>query len=220
MAELIKFSKRQTQALAEAPVERQEQYLAFTLGTETFAIDIRAIREVIQFGGITEVPLMPPFIRGVINLRGSVVPVIDLFVRFGRPPATVAHRTCIVILELAQDEGTAELGILVDNVSAVLSIAPSEIEPAPSFGSDIRAEFIAGVAKVSNHFAILLDVNHVLSVEELTALVDQDQAGSSATPLVPPPGGTHARASQSEVGGRPVPAIPSQPQSATTASSR
>ena len=171
MAELIKFSKRQTQTLAAAPVEQREQYLAFTLGGETFAMDIRSIREVIQFGGITEVPLMPPFIRGVINLRGSVVPVIDLFVRFGRPACAVAHRTCIVILELSQGDGTAELGVMVDNVSEVLSIAASEVEPAPAFGSDIRAEFIAGVAKVGERFVILLDVNHVLSVDELAALV-------------------------------------------------
>ena len=171
MAELIKFSKRQTQALATAPVEHREQYLAFTLGGETFAMDIRSICEVIQFGGMTEVPLMPPFIRGVINLRGSVVPVIDLFVRFGRPPCAAAHRTCIVILELSQGEGTAELGVMVDNVSEVLSIAASEVEPAPSFGSDIRAEFIAGVAKVGERFVILLDVNRVLSVDELAALV-------------------------------------------------
>jgi purine-binding chemotaxis protein CheW len=171
MAELIKFSKRQTQAQTAAPVERREQYLAFTLGGETFAMDIRSIREVIQFGGITEVPLMPPFIRGVINLRGSVVPVIDLFVRFGRPACVVAHRTCIVILELTQGEGTAELGVMVDNVSEVLSIAASEVEPAPAFGSDIRSEFIAGVAKVGDRFVILLDVNHVLSIDELAALV-------------------------------------------------
>jgi purine-binding chemotaxis protein CheW len=114
---------------------------------------------------------MPPFIRGVINLRGSVVPVIDLFVRFGRPGTAVAHRTCIVILELTQGEATAELGVLVDNVSEVLSIAASEIEPAPAFGSDLRAEFIAGVARVGDRFVILLDVNHVLAIDELAALV-------------------------------------------------
>lgn len=171
MAELLKLNKRQAQALAAAPVEHREQYLAFSVGGETFAMDIRSIREVIQFGGITEVPLMPPFIRGVINLRGSVVPVIDLCVRFGRQPGQVAQRTCIVILELAQGEDTAELGVMVDNVSEVLSIAASEIEPAPAFGSDLRAEFIAGVAKVGDRFVILLDVNHVLSVDELSALI-------------------------------------------------
>jgi len=171
MAELIKFSRRQTQALAAAPVERREQYLAFSLGGETFAMDIRSIREVIQFGGITEVPLMPPFIRGVINLRGSVVPVIDLCVRFNRPPSAVAHRTCIVILELEQGGETAELGIMVDNVSEVLSIGASEVEPAPVFGSDLRSEFIAAVAKVGDRFVILLDVNRVLSVDELSSMI-------------------------------------------------
>ena len=171
MAELIKLNKRQSQALATVQVEQREQYLAFTLGGETFAMDIRSIREVIQFGGITEVPLMPPFIRGVINLRGSVVPVIDLYVRFGRQPGAVAQRTCVVILELAQGDGAVELGVMVDNVSEVLSIAASEIEPAPAFGNDLRAEFIAGVAKVGDRFVVLLDVNHVLSVDELAALV-------------------------------------------------
>lgn len=171
MAELIKLNKRQNQALATAQVEHREQYLAFTVGGETFAMDIRSIREVIQFGGITEVPLMPPFIRGVINLRGSVVPVIDLCVRFGRAPGAVAQRTCIVILELTQGDGAVELGVMVDNVSEVLSIAASEIEPAPAFGNDLRSEFIAGVAKVGDRFVILLDVNHVLSVDELAALI-------------------------------------------------
>jgi purine-binding chemotaxis protein CheW len=220
MAELIKFSKRQTQSLVTTPVEQREQYLAFTLGAETFAMDIRSIREVIQFGGITEVPLMPPFIRGVINLRGSVVPVIDLFVRFGRPAATFAQRTCIVILELMQEEGTAELGILVDNVSEVLSIAASEVEAAPTFGNDIRTEFIAGVAKVNDHFVILLDVNHVLSMEELAGMVGRNPSRSSGTPLVPPPGDTHAVAGRTAGGSRPVPAGPSQSPSGATAPGR
>jgi len=171
MAELLKLSKRQTQALAAIPVERREQYLAFTLGGETYAMDIRSIREVIQFGGITEMPLMPPFIRGVINLRGAVVPVIDLNVRFNRPATTVSQRTCVVILELTQEDSTAELGVMVDNVSEVLSIGETEVEPAPAFGSDIRSEFIAGVAKVGDRFVILLDVNHVLTADELTTLV-------------------------------------------------
>jgi purine-binding chemotaxis protein CheW len=171
MAELIKFSKRQTQGLATAKVEHREQYLAFSLGRETFAMDIRSIREVIQFGAITEVPLMPPFIRGVINLRGSVVPVIDLGVRLDREATAVANRTCIVILELNGGESQAELGVIVDHVSEVLSIGQSEVEPAPAFGSDLRSEFIAGVAKVGDHFVIILDVNRVLSVDELAALV-------------------------------------------------
>jgi len=176
MAELIKFSKRSTQALVATPVEKRYQYLAFSLGGETFAMDIRAIREVIQFGGITEVPLMPPFIRGVINLRGSVVPVIDLFVRFGRPACAVAHRTCIVILEVDSEEDTVVLGIIVDNVSEVLEIGASEIEPAPAFGSRLHSAFLAGVAKVGGKFVILLDVDRILSPEELAAVAGEEGA--------------------------------------------
>ena len=100
-----------------------------------------------------------------------MVPVIDLFVRFGRAATAVAHRTCIVILELTQGEDTADMGFMVDNVSEVLSIGSSEVEPAPAFGSDIRSEFISGVAKVGDRFVILLDVNHLLSMKELAALV-------------------------------------------------
>ena len=162
MAELIKFSKRQVQAVATLAVDRPEQFLAFTLGGESFAMDIRSIREVIQFEELTQVPMMPPFIRGIINLRGSVVPVIDLFVRFGRPPATVGPRTCIVILELTQGDEAAELGVLVDSVSEVLTIAASAIEPAPTAGTELHPEFIAGVAKAGDRFVILLDVNHLL----------------------------------------------------------
>src|SRR5512142_2150609 len=162
MTDLMKLNKRLAQT--PATVEQRGQYLAFSLSGETFAMDIRSIKEVIQFAGLTEVPLMPAFIRGVINLRGSVVPVIDLSVRFGRAVTEIGRRTCIVILEVAQNDETAALGILVDNVSEVLEIGESDIEPAPAFGSSLRPDFIAGVGKVNNKFVILLNVDHVLSV--------------------------------------------------------
>jgi purine-binding chemotaxis protein CheW len=168
MPEPFRLNKRQAQAIV--PVEAKGQYLAFSLGTETFAMDIRSIKEVIQYEELTEVPLMPSFMRGVINLRGSVVPVIDLSTRFGRTATEVAKRTCIVILELEQAKDLIVLGVMVDHVSEVLEIAPSEIEPAPTFGTDLRAEFIQGVGKVNDRFVILLDVHHVLSVDELSAL--------------------------------------------------
>ncbi|BDU75531.1 chemotaxis protein CheW [Mesoterricola sediminis] len=157
------------QANLEASAQKT-QYLAFDLNGEAFAMDIRCIKEVIQYGALTAVPLMPDFIRGVINLRGAVVPVVDLSVRFGRTPTDVARRTCVVILEVPSEGGTVELGILVDNVSEVLDIAEADIEPAPAFGSALRSEFIAGVGKVGGRFVILLDVAHVLSIEEMTAL--------------------------------------------------
>lgn len=168
MSESFKINKRQAQAVAS--VEVKNQYLAFSLGTETFAMDIRSIKEVIQYASLTRVPLMPSFLRGVINLRGSVVPVIDLSVRFNHASTEIAKRTCIVILELQQSGNPIVLGIMVDHVSEVLDIGDSEIEPPPAFGTDLRADFIQGIGKVNGRFVILLDVEHVLSIEELATL--------------------------------------------------
>jgi purine-binding chemotaxis protein CheW len=181
MAEPMQVNRRNKASLARAQVEKKNQYLAFVLGGEAFAMDIRSVKEVIQYGALTEVPLMPDFIRGVLNLRGAVVPVLDLSVRFGRPPTEVARRTCVVILEVEHDGDTVELGVIVDNVSEVLEIGASEIEPAPSFGSSLRSEFLAGVGKVGGKFVILLDVNHVLSIDELAA-VASGPAGEDGRP--------------------------------------
>ncbi len=177
MVELMKLNKRQAQAMTTVQAEQRGQYLAFSLGGETFAMDIRSVKEVIQFTALTEVPLMPTFIRGVINLRGAVVPVIDLSIRFGRTFTEVTRRTCIVILEVGSSEETCVLGIMVDNVSEVLDIGERDIEPAPAFGSNLRSEFIAGVGKVNGKFVILLDVNRVLSVEEMASLTAETPAG-------------------------------------------
>jgi purine-binding chemotaxis protein CheW len=171
-----------TAALPGAPDEAR-QYLTFMLNGETFAIGILAIKEIIEFGGVTPVPMMPPTIRGVINLRGAVVPVLDLAVRFGRPAAAVTKRTCIVIVELAGTDGQLVIGVLVDAVNAVLDIPASEIEPAPSFGARIRTEFIAGMGKVQGKFVIVLDVANVLSSVELGALdgaADRPALGEAA----------------------------------------
>jgi purine-binding chemotaxis protein CheW len=148
------------------PVETQQnQYLVFTLGRETFAMDTRKVREVIQFEGLTEVPLLPACIRGVINLREAVVPVLDLGVRFGRGPSEAGRRTCIVVVELEHQDCRVELGILVDAVNEVLEIRADAIEPPPTFGSALDAELLAGVARVAGTFVILLDVDHVLTTE-------------------------------------------------------
>jgi len=170
MAEAMQLNKRNRGQANKVQAEKKDQYLAFVLGGEAFAMDIRSVKEVIQYGSLTEVPLMPDFIRGVINLRGAVVPVIDLSVRFGRTPTEVARRTCVVILEVEHQGDTVELGVIVDNVSEVLEIGASEIDPAPSFGSRLRSEFLAGVGKVGGKFVILLDVNHVLSIDEMATL--------------------------------------------------
>ncbi len=146
------------------------QYLVFTLNSETFAIDILQIREIIEFGELTSVPMTPPTVRGVINLRGAVVPVIDLSARFGRGIARVGRRSCIVIVEVDTESGTQTLGVMVDGVNEVLEIPAADIEPAPAFGARIRTDFIAGMARIDDRFVILLDVSRVLSVDEISAL--------------------------------------------------
>lgn len=156
------------------------QYLTFNVGGETFAIGILAIKEIIEFHGVTEVPLAPACVRGVINLRGAVVPVIDLPSRLGGAAARPTKRTCIVIVELesAGDDGRQVMGVVVDSVSEVIEIAPEDIEPPPSFGARIRNEFMAGIGKVRGRFVILLDVQRVLALDAFGA----EGAGASPGP--------------------------------------
>lgn len=146
------------------------QYLTFTLGGEMFAIGILNIKEIIEYGQPTEVPMMPDYVRGVINLRGRVVPVIDLLPRFGRSSSPVSKRTCIVIIDVEAEGERQDIGVVVDAVSEVLQIPAAEIEPAPAFGAKIRADFIAGMGKINGRFVIILNVDKVLSVDELAAL--------------------------------------------------
>jgi len=153
-------------------LEEQQQYLTFMLSGETYAISIVRIKEIIQYGQLTEVPRMPDFIRGVINLRGAVVPVIDLSARFGKPSTQVGRRHCIIILEVAIGEETHSVGVMVDAVNAVLEIPNSEIEPAPTFGANIHSEFIAGMGKINGKFVIILNIQHVLSMEDMAALTE------------------------------------------------
>ncbi|MBS4097236.1 MAG: chemotaxis protein CheW [Sulfuricella sp.] len=150
--------------------EEQQQYLTFMLGEEMFAIGILAIREIIEYGYLTEVPLTPPFIRGVLNLRGAVVPVIDLVVRFGREPRESTKRTCIVIVEIESDDRGQEMGVVVDAVNEVLEIPLGDIEPPPEFGARIRSDFIKGMGKINGKFVILLDVNRVLLLDEIAVV--------------------------------------------------
>jgi purine-binding chemotaxis protein CheW len=153
-----------------AAINDDHQYLTFLLGSEMFAIAILNIKEIIEYGSLTEVPMMPGFIRGVINLRGSVVPVVDLSVRFGRVRTEVSRRTCIVIIEVKNGDEHQDIGVMVDSVSEVLEIPSVEIEPAPAFGAKIRVDFIGGMGKVAGKFVIILDADKVLSVDELSML--------------------------------------------------
>ncbi len=166
-------------AVVAAVDSAPQQYLTFTLGGEMFAVAILNVKEIIEYGTVTEIPMMPGFIRGVINLRGAVVPVIDLSCRFGGKATEVARRTCIVIIELNENGSKQDIGVMVDAVSEVLEIAQSEIEPPPTFGAKIRTDFISGMGKVNGKFVILLDVARVLSVEEI-AMLTQVADGTSA----------------------------------------
>ena len=170
MNTLVNASKKApTERLAVKTVAEEKQYLTFMLGGEMFSLSILCIKEIIWYANLTEVPMMPACIRGVINLRGSVVPVMDLSNRFGKPSSPVIKSTCIVIVEVptAQEGEHQAMGVVVDSVQAVLEIPTREIEPAPSFGAKIRSEFIEGIAKVNGKFVILLNVNRVLSMEEI-----------------------------------------------------
>lgn len=148
------------------------QYLTFVLGGEIYALGILNIKEIIDYGALTEVPMMPAFVRGVINLRGSVVPIVDLLARFGKGSTQIAKRTGIVIVETGEsgDEGQQDIGVIVDAVNEVVDIASEDIVPPPNFGTGIRSEFIDGMAKRDGSFVILLNVASVLSVDEMANL--------------------------------------------------
>lgn len=167
---------RATAAAPEAAAHKDQpehlQYLTFMLGGGTFAVGILRIKEIIEYGELTAVPRMPDFIRGVINLRGAVVPVVDLAVRFGGAATAPTRRTCIVIVEIEDEDGQQVIGVIVDAVNEVLEIPADQVEPAPAFGASIRTDFILGMGKVDGRFIIILDVKQVLSMDEMSALVD------------------------------------------------
>lgn len=165
MATPLALAKRPHSPAATQAIKRQ--FLAFMLGGEAFAMDIRSIKEVLSFESLTEVPLLPPVVRGVVNLRGAVMPVLDLQVRFGRERTTISRRTCIVVVEAGSRDQPMDLGVLVDQVSEVLEIGEVDLEPVPSFGLDLAADLLAGVAKVSGRFVVLLDATRALAVEDL-----------------------------------------------------
>lgn len=171
---------RARQQVAQVVVQGQ-QYLTFKVTGELFGIAIASIKEIIEYRAPTDVPMMPGYMRGIINLRGRVVPVIDLAVRFGRARTEETRRTCIVILEVEQQGERHDIGVVVDAVIAVLEIADADIEPAPSFGAKLRTDFISGMGKVEEKFVILLDIGKVLSVEELSLLAAAGE-GPAALP--------------------------------------
>lgn len=154
------------------------QYLAFTLAGERYAMPLLGVKEIIEYGNVTPIPAMPAFILGVINLRGRVAPIIDLAARFGEEKTRIGERTCIVILE--QKGRDQDMGVVVDSVNAVIDVPAGDMEPPPSFGVMTRSDFILGMWKYQDRFVVVLDLERVLSVEEITQMASQIQEREGA----------------------------------------
>jgi len=149
-------------------ITNTRQYLTFQLGNEIFAVDVSNVREILEFTTVTKVPQTPEFMRGVINLRGSVVPVLDMRLKFGMTITERTVNTCIIVVEVSFDGDTMVIGALVDSVQEVFELEPDQIEPAPKIGTQLKTEFIKGMGKRDEQFIIILDADKVFSSEELS----------------------------------------------------
>jgi purine-binding chemotaxis protein CheW len=148
------------------------QYLTFKLAEEIFALDVAKVREILEFSTVTKVPQTPDFMRGVINLRGSVVPVIDLRLKFGMTATEQSVNTCIIVAEVDMDDETILLGALADSVQEVNEMEPGQIEAAPHIGTRFNTDFIKGMGKQDNHFVMILDIDKVFSSGDLAMITD------------------------------------------------
>ena len=147
------------------------KYLTFNLQKESYGIDVLKVREIIRLTTITAVPQMPAYVRGVINLRGKIIPVMDLRVRFEFPNAASTEQTCIIVVQVKLPDGKAtQMGLVVDGVEEVINIAESDIEETPSFGGQICTDYIIGIAKVKNAVKALLDIDGIVGADTMTSL--------------------------------------------------
>jgi purine-binding chemotaxis protein CheW len=156
--------------VVKAMSEREGKYLTFTLADEEYGISILKIKEIIGMMPVTTVPQTPDFVKGVINLRGKVIPVMDLRLRFGMDAIDYTERTCIIVVEIERSNGTIQVGIVVDSVSEVLNIKGEDIEDTPTFGTKLHTEYILGMAKMEGGVKILLDIDQVLSEGDIADL--------------------------------------------------
>ena len=168
MAELAETIDQAVEVMAY----KEGKYLTFTLADEEYGIGILKIKEIIGTMPVTHVPQTPDYVKGVINLRGKVIPVVDLRLRFGIEAVDYTERTCIIVVEIDGTAGTVQIGIVVDAVSEVLNIKGEDIEDTPTFGAELNLEYIFGMAKMEGGVKILLDIDRVLSAEEIAALED------------------------------------------------
>ncbi|HYK39021.1 MAG TPA: chemotaxis protein CheW [Candidatus Eremiobacteraceae bacterium] len=151
----------------ELETAAQQQYLTYFLAEEEYGINIQRVKEIIEYTAITRVPKVPRWIRGVINLRGNVVPVVDLAVRFGLEERPVTKTTCIIIVEVQQETEKTVMGVIADAVNQVIALTPEEIEEPPAFGTRVRLEYLVGMGKLGKKFALILNIDRVLSAAEL-----------------------------------------------------
>lgn len=166
MAALTKTMDQAIRVMAE----KEGKHLTFSLANEEFGIGILKIREIIGMMSITTVPQTPEFVKGVVNLRGKVIPVIDLRLRFGMETVDYNERTCIIVVEIEAARGSVTIGVVVDSVSEVLNIVAEDIEDTPSFGTNLQTDYILGMAKSEGSVKILLDIDRILNNEETAAL--------------------------------------------------
>ncbi len=160
----------QTGQSGKALLDKEGKYLTFALGSEEYGLEILKVREIFGYMEITAVPQTPHHVKGVINLRGQVIPVIDLRAKFGMETAEVTEETCIIVVEISQGDHTFSTGIVVDHVQEVLDIAGEDIEEAPQFGSSVNTDFILGMGKIGETVKILLDIDKVLAGEDFVSL--------------------------------------------------
>jgi purine-binding chemotaxis protein CheW len=151
---------------ATAPIA---QYLSFFIAGEEYALGILQVREIVQYDTVTRVPSAPAWIRGVTNLRGSVLPVIDLAMKFGFPPSTLHRRSCIIVVEVAFQGEKLVMGVLADAVGQVLELGPGDVEPPPAFGTPVHADYLVGMGRADRKFILLLDIDRVLNGQEVLA---------------------------------------------------
>jgi purine-binding chemotaxis protein CheW len=166
---------RSTQVLASSrSATVSSQYLMFNLRDASYAVPIESIREVVELHGLTRMPLAPAVVPGVLNLRGAVIPVVDLSVRIGGPPSQIGRRTCVIIVEMGVDEELQPLGVIVDAVSEALEVEARQLEQRPAFGAGLPTEFVACMLNLSGRFVVVLDLQQLLSLSALEQLVTQE----------------------------------------------
>ncbi|MFO7838406.1 MAG: chemotaxis protein CheW [Desulfosalsimonadaceae bacterium] len=166
MSEAAQKSREQQESLAHLG----GKYLTFLLGDESYGLGILKVQEIIGMQSITRIPRTPEYVKGVINLRGKVIPVIDLRLRFNMEEAEVSRKTCIIVVQVSKEESSVTMGIVVDEVSEVLEISMEQIEPAPAFGTRVETSFVLGIAKTEDAVKILLDIDRIMTEGEMAGL--------------------------------------------------